>query len=389
MGSSRLPGKVMKPLCGKPVLWHDIERVKRAGSKIDEITIATTTNAADDIIYQQCMNWGISCYRGSETDVLDRYYQAALKSKHDRIIRITSDCPLIDPDVIVSMLDRWDNNAAEGFTPDYLSNVIPLRTFPKGLDVEIFSFAALETAATQSTNPFEREHVTPHIYRRPEKFKLAHYCNKKNDISAHRWTLDTPEDYQLFEMIYADLYDPSGFITTSDILDWYKQDPARALINQKGFHSTLDLSYREIKETDCDLLLEWRNRAHVRNMMKTTHVIHPDEHKKWFPSVIGNPNYIMISSSNFPIGIINFKLETNDTVKKSAEWGFYLGWNDLPSGTGEKLCRMGIEYAKTKLALSSLHAEVEKHNVKSIVLHQKLGFVQTSGTDRLCFNLTL
>jgi len=189
MGSTRLPGKVLMDLFGKTVLEHVIDRVKIC-PLVDKIVVATTTLPIDDVIVQECARINIHTFRGSSEDVLSRYYGAAKESGADIIIRVTSDCPLFDPDVLTNMLER--------FNVDYLSNTIK-RTFPKGLDAEIFTMSTLERAHIEATDDYDREHVTPYIYNNPDKFVLSSF-EDVNDNSNQRLTLDTPEDWEIIKL---------------------------------------------------------------------------------------------------------------------------------------------------------------------------------------------
>ena len=194
MGSSRFPGKVLSDLNGHPVLWHVIDRVKRATS-IDDIIVATTDSALDDSISRFCEAISVCCFRGSEEDVLDRFYQAAKSLNADIVVRITADCPLIDPEVIDQVVARFQEGDL-----DYVSNTIRY-TYPEGLDTEVFSFAALETAWREARTPAEREHVTP--YLRKPGFRV---CNVQSTTpvmpGAYRLTIDYPSDLQFIRGLY-------------------------------------------------------------------------------------------------------------------------------------------------------------------------------------------
>ncbi|GKU76810.1 cytidylyltransferase domain-containing protein [Paenibacillus sp. L3-i20] len=193
MNSTRLPRKVLMKLGNKTVLSHCIERLKKV-TLIDEIVIATTTNKADEVIVAEAIKLNVSYYRGSEENVLSRYYEAAKQAKADVIVRITSDCPIVDPDLTNEVIQYFiDQNV------DYVSNSY-IRTFPRGLDTEVFSMMALEEAYTLADSPIQFEHVTPFIYQNPQMFRLAFYTHE-TDYSHHRWTLDTEEDYQLLQEI--------------------------------------------------------------------------------------------------------------------------------------------------------------------------------------------
>jgi spore coat polysaccharide biosynthesis protein SpsF len=196
MGSTRLPGKVLLPLLDRPLLAWDVYRLRKC-RLIDEIVIATTTDPRDDALADLCVSEGWGCFRGSENDVLDRYYGAARQHNADTIVRITSDCPLIDPAVTDYVIATY---AAAAPAADYASNVFP-RTYPRGLDTEVFSFAALETAWKEDQSEW-REHVTPFLWKQPERFRQINAANPV-DYSSHRWTVDTPQDFELVRRIYA------------------------------------------------------------------------------------------------------------------------------------------------------------------------------------------
>jgi spore coat polysaccharide biosynthesis protein SpsF len=194
-GSTRLPGKVLLPLLGEPLLSVVVRRVGRASS-VDVVVVATTTLPADDAIVELGKRDGWLVERGSEMDLLDRYLAAARAHGADRVVRITSDCPLIDPAVVDEVVAALDGAGA-----DYASNTLVPRTFPRGLDVEVMTMAALEAAGEADTDPASREHATPYIYRHPQRFRLSG-VRLPVDLSSHRWTVDTPEDYELVRRIY-------------------------------------------------------------------------------------------------------------------------------------------------------------------------------------------
>jgi spore coat polysaccharide biosynthesis protein SpsF len=195
MGSTRLPGKVLLPLLGAPMLTRVVRRASRA-SRLDATIVATTTASSDDTIVELAEREGWPVDRGSETDLLDRYAQVARAHGATTIVRITSDCPLIDPDLIDDVVAALDDGDV-----DYASNSLEPRTYPRGLDVEAMTMTALEAAWREDHDPRSREHATPYIYRHPERFRLRHVTSPV-DLSAHRWTVDTPEDYELIRRIY-------------------------------------------------------------------------------------------------------------------------------------------------------------------------------------------
>lgn len=196
-GSTRLPGKVLLPLLGRSLLSHVVRRTSRA-TRIDETVVATTVAPRDDAIADLAAAQGWLVVRGSELDLLDRYLQAARAHDADVVVRITSDCPLIDPELIDAVVAAMDEGV------DYASNSLEPRTYPRGLDVEAMRRAALEEADRIDRDPASREHATPFIYRHRERFRLRRLAHPV-DLSAHRWTVDTPEDYALVRRIYEAL----------------------------------------------------------------------------------------------------------------------------------------------------------------------------------------
>ena len=226
MGSTRLPGKVLKDVSGYPLLWHVVDRLHMA-KNLDKIVVATSTSPLDDSISDFCGKEGISCYRGSEDDVLDRYYGAAKHFVADIIVRITADCPLIDPRVLDKVVEVY---LSEGC--DYASNTIK-RTYPDGLDVEVFSFQSLENASLHALLASEREHVTPYIWKNPHLFKICQ-VTQECDLSSLRWTVDQPQDLEFVRAVYRHLYQSKKIFLTKDILRLIEEHPEYQDINQ-GF----------------------------------------------------------------------------------------------------------------------------------------------------------
>ena len=198
MGSTRLPGKIMLPLLGEAVLTRVMRRAGRAAT-LDASVVATTTLAEDNAVVALAAREGWPVVRGSETDLLDRYLVAARDHDADVVVRITSDCPLIDPAVIDATV-----RAFQAAGVDYASNTLEPATYPRGLDVEVVRREALERAGREDADPAWREHATPYIYRHPELFRLLR-VPADDDHADQRWTLDTPEDYLLIGRIYESL----------------------------------------------------------------------------------------------------------------------------------------------------------------------------------------
>lgn len=225
MTSTRLPGKVMKQVLGKSLLQYQLERLQRV-KLADEIVIATTTNQTDESIVELCNRLAVPCFRGSEEDVLGRYYQAARVYKADTVVRVTSDCPLIDPQVIDEVIDCYLKNKSNY---DYVSNSLE-RTYPRGMDTEVFSFSALQQACWEATAQSDREHVTPFIHRQPARYRLGHVIYSE-DCSHHRWTVDTPEDFELIQKIIEAIYPRKPNFTLEDCLSLLKKHPEWYIIN--------------------------------------------------------------------------------------------------------------------------------------------------------------
>jgi spore coat polysaccharide biosynthesis protein SpsF len=228
MNSTRLPGKVMKNLCGHSVLAHVVQRVKEC-SLLDEIVVATTISAADDAIDSECQKLNVHCFRGSESDVLERYYLAAQEYEARVIIRVTSDCPLFDPMLLHEMLEYFSLQVSKKLSIDYYSNCLE-RSYPRGLDAEIFTYQALEKAFLNAEQAYEKEHVTPYIYQHPEVFALHSKINAL-DLSFCRWTLDTDEDWKLIREIYNALYIDGELFTTEEVFNLMERRPELPLLN--------------------------------------------------------------------------------------------------------------------------------------------------------------
>lgn len=227
MSSTRLPGKILKTVMGKTLLEYQIERLRRVKSA-DQLIIATTDKEAEQPIVDLCDNLGVSCFRGSETDVLGRYYGAAVAYHADVVVRITSDCPLIDPAVVDRVVRFYQEHCS---SYDYATDTLePNLTYPRGMDTEVFSFRALKEAYLEAKDQAEREHVTVFIKRRPERYRLVNLPYHQ-DYSRYRWTVDTPEDFQLIERIITTLYPVKPLFTFEDCLWLLEEHPEWAALN--------------------------------------------------------------------------------------------------------------------------------------------------------------
>ncbi|PIT89244.1 MAG: hypothetical protein COU27_01350 [Candidatus Levybacteria bacterium CG10_big_fil_rev_8_21_14_0_10_36_7] len=236
--SSRLPKKVLLDLCGKTVLERVIERVSDA-KKIDQVIVTTTTKKEDNIITEICQKNNIKYSRGKEEDVLDQFYQAAKLYRASNIVRITADCPMIDPEIIDKTIDLYQKEKA-----GYAVNGIP-NSFPEGINVEVFSFSALEKAWHNTHLKSEREHVTIYLWKNPDIFNKKSLINKVN-LSDHRWVIDYPEDYQFVKKVFDKLYPQNPKFRMNDILNFLEANPEITKIN---YHIERDLGLaKSLKE---------------------------------------------------------------------------------------------------------------------------------------------
>ena len=233
MSSSRLPGKVMLDIAGQPMLVHVVERTRRAKT-IDTVVVATTIDASDDSIEALCAKRGYPCYRGSLFDVLDRYYQAARAYQADVIVRITADCPLIDPAVIDKTVNAFLGSQI-AIPYDFAANRLPPpwgRTYPVGLDVEVCTFSSLALAWSEAQLPHQREHVMPFFYDQPQRFRILH-VNHPVDYGSLRWTVDTPQDLELVRQIFLRMAGHQDF-SWLDIIELFETEPELARINAES-----------------------------------------------------------------------------------------------------------------------------------------------------------
>ena len=231
VGSTRLPGKVLMDLGGQSVLSRVVRRVGRVRS-LQQAVVATSIAPPDDAIASACARMQVPCFRGSEDDVLDRYYQAARSWPSDAVVRITSDCPLIDPEVVDQAIEMFLEKGA-----DYASNSLQ-RTYPRGLDTEVFTFAALEMNWRAAREPHQREHVTPFFYEHPELFRVSSIAAPK-DYSQYRLTLDTVDDLRLMREVYAS-FGNRDTMSWREVVELLERRPELSALNshvvQKALH---------------------------------------------------------------------------------------------------------------------------------------------------------
>jgi spore coat polysaccharide biosynthesis protein SpsF len=234
MGSSRLPGKILLDIAGEPMLMRVVGRVRRAKT-VDEVVFATTTERSDDPVAEFCQTHAIALWRGSLPDVLDRFYQAARYYHAETVVRITADCPLLDPGLVDETVALFSAQGA-----DFATNRLPppyQRTYPIGLDCEVCTFAALERAWQEATAPYEREHVMPYLYDVEGRFKTV-VLDYRVNYGSLRWTVDTEEDLELVRQIYLRLSSNPDF-TWLDVLAIVEREPDLAKLNARVKHRTM------------------------------------------------------------------------------------------------------------------------------------------------------
>ena len=226
--STRLPNKVLLPLASKALFLRQVERIMASRLK-GTLVVATTTHKEDDAIENICEREGLHCYRGSSDDLLDRHYQAAKFLKADIVVKIPSDCPLIDPDIIDKVISAFLKSER---LFDYVSNLHPA-SYPDGNDVEVIAMEALSLAWRNAARALEREHTTPYLWENPDKFSIGNVrLDGDTDYSmSHRWTIDYPEDYEFIKRVYDALYPINPLFTTGDILNLLDRQPELMQLN--------------------------------------------------------------------------------------------------------------------------------------------------------------
>ena len=231
MGSTRLPGKVLKEIDGVPLLKIMLQRVM-AARKLNKVVTATSVLPIDNPIVDFCVSQGYECFRGPESDVLSRYYECATVLHANVIVRLTADCPLIDPKVIDSTVELYERAGV-----DYAANTVPpeTSTFPDGSDVEVFSYEALARAHREATDPLDREHVTFYFWRDPARgFKTAQLRNSE-DWSKFRFTVDYVEDFEVIKVVVSQLFQNAACPSLSEIVEFLKGRPALTALNNKYY----------------------------------------------------------------------------------------------------------------------------------------------------------
>lgn len=228
MGSKRLPGKVMSDISGRPMLWYITDRLRHS-KLIDEVVVATSTRDENLPIVRFCEDNGMTCYVGKEEDLVDRFYQTAIKHSAEAVVRITADCPLVDPEICDKVIEVFLENNGKY---EYVSNCRPFSTYPHGLDVEVISFGLLERLWKEVKDPFRREWFTTVIFENPATYEQ--FCVKSpRDLSGIRLTVDYPEDLELVRYVFERLYRKNSCFFLRDIMDLLASDPSIFSVNDK------------------------------------------------------------------------------------------------------------------------------------------------------------
>ena len=377
MTSSRFPGKVMVDLLGKPVLKRVIERLKLS-SKLDDIVVSTSTYQTDDIIEDFCNREHINFFRGSETDVLSRFYFTAKKFKADSIVRITADCPLLDPKIMDDIIEKFVSTEC-----DYISNSIK-RSFPDGLDVEVMKFSALEHAKKLAVSNFDKEHVTPYIRKNNLFFKIEQHVYEK-DFSDYRWTLDTKQDLEIISSILSAMNEDFSWL---DALEYVNKYP-----HLKGVlpsdRITEKLRLRRYKKEDIGLLFEWvNNPSSLNNKLNTKSQISFEEHKKWFDATLKNERIIIwiLEIDSQPVG----QVRVFDKIGKLMV-DIYLEINFRRKGISKKAIELIIEHVKIIFPGEPIFASVKSNNLSSLKLFESCNFerLESSKNDVIEFKYNI
>ena len=369
MTSSRLPGKVLSDICGKPSLQRMLERINMASS-IDKVVVATTINTSDDLIVELCEKLKVDIFRGDEDDVLGRFCGAAEVAEAEIVIRLTADCPMIDPDVIDEVVSAFSIN-----NHDYLSNTID-RTYPDGLDIEVMSIDTLREAHKKAVAPFLREHVTPYISgRRPDlgagDFRVGQ-IRFVADFSHIRWTLDTKEDLQRIRSLVSKLPEDYRWLQALSIAT---QEPD-LLGNMIDGQTTEVLSLRLAVASDVKLLFEWVNTpSSLKNKEKSSAPIEWSDHQNWLNKRLNNPNVRIwiVERSKQAIGQVRVEYDNNKLLIDVFIDSLFRG-NDY----GLTALKLLIKQCQVTYPGVPLHAIIKNENYPSLNLFRRAGFQEVS-----------
>lgn len=352
MGSTRLPGKVLADLGGRPMLRFILDRLRHV--VVDRLVVATSTRTEDDAVAEVARAAGVEVVRGSESDVLSRYCAVLDAFPADAVVRVTGDCPFVDPEVVHGVIDLHLRRGA-----DYTSNVLP-RTFPKGIDVEVVAGVALRLADAEAVDPGEREHVTPFVYRRPERFRLANLANP-DQLGEERWTVDTPEDLALAREVVDRLGPEPGY-------GW------REVLSVLGRRSTIngpDLRLRLATEQDASVLLALRNDPQTVAFSRTNRAVDPKEHRQWVAARLADPASRIWVAELAGAAIGTLRLQVTGGV---GEIGVVVDERYRHRGLGRQVLLAGQARVLDDWQIVALEAVVHRRNEASLRAFGSVGF---------------
>lgn len=390
MGSTRLPGKQLKDVLGRPLISYVFERLQRVKG-VDDIILATTDEVRDDVLATFCQSKGIRCYRGSENDVLERFAQAAAAFDADVIVRICADCPFIDPAIVEEVIKGYFDSKA-----DYASNVLE-RTYPRGMDVEVFSRRLLVEAAQEAKLPEEREHVTPFFYRQPDRFRL-HSIVFPSDESSYRWTVDTEDDLTLIRKYMEDLYPHNPAFTLHDLLQCGRKHPEWAAINAHVKQKTVEgdasnsfaLELVRPIEAHARLILQWRNDPDTRKASFHSEVKPWESFYKRFTEEYFNipalPPLFVVENGN-PVAFL--RLEPYDSPSSHQKKCCRISINVAPDARGRGIGVQSLLLAKEFLFMQGYdeaYAEVKSSNEASTKAFTNAGFTRLPDVTTAVFD---
>jgi spore coat polysaccharide biosynthesis protein SpsF len=361
MGSSRLPGKTLMEIAGKPMLGHMLERLGGCRS-LGSVVVATSTDAGDNAIADFCREKKVECFRGSENDVLERYYKCAKKHGFDVVARLTGDCPLIDPETVDRAVEKFLKGSF-----DYLSNAVP-RSFPRGLDVEVFSFRALEKAHREAKDAFDREHVTHYFYANPKKFSIGSISAAPPLFRPElRLCVDTKEDVPLIEAIFSRF---GSNANVEKVIEFIDNSPEMAALSRgqeaeynakRGFIGQITI--RPVVFGDNQWIRVIMNQESARKNSFNQAEIGSAENENYWRRKLADPEFraFAIIAGEKPAGILRID---NGLVSVAID---------------ESFRGKGIAFAAlSSLDLGDCVAEVKPENEASARLFKKLGFEEAS-----------
>ncbi len=359
-GSNRLPGKVLADVAGRPMLRFMLDRL--ASLDVDRLVVATSVLERDDPIAAIAADAGAACVRGPETDVLARFLLVLEQYPASTVVRLTADCPLVDPALVTAVVDRHRDQAA-----DFTSNVLP-RTFPRGLDVEVTTADALRTAAAEAAAGPEREHVMPFLYRHPERFRLAN-LGSGADLGEERWTVDTQADLDNVRRIAA-LLPPEAGTGWRDTL----AAAGRTVVIEPGI-----LRLRPATAADSGDILAWRNQPDAVKLSRSGRAIEPGEHQGWFGARLDDPGCRLWMAERDGVAVASMRVDVRDST---GEVSLAVAPHERGKGVGAAMLGLLQAQVRSEVQVDVLTAWVHDENPASRRAFAKTGFAE-AGRDGL------